>query len=126
MKTCLSHQAEIIKRAFLIGLENSRSQGGKLPSNCTKFHPKLCKKYLKSECDFSNFAQNFARCFVMRTHTVEKSQFYSRDFRIRSSFSAQQLNVRAAVSEFRIQYSQGDGKRPPWYSCTYMYYTGNG
>ena len=70
--------------------------GWKLPSNCTKFHPKL----RKSECDFSNFA----RCFVMRMHTAEKLWFYSRDFRIRSSFSAR-LNVRAAVSEFCIQYS---------------------
>ena len=70
--------------------------GWKLPSNCTQFHPKL----RKSECDFSNFA----RCFVMRTHTAEKLWFYSHDFRIRSSFSAR-LNVRAAVSEFCIQYS---------------------
>ena len=79
--------------------------GWKLPSNCTKFHPKLRTKNRKSECDFSNFARNFARCFVMRTHTAEKSRFYSHDFRIRSSFSTWQLNVRAAVSEFCIQYS---------------------
>ena len=62
--------------------------GWKLPSNCTKFH---AQKNRKSECDFSNFARNFARCFVMRTHTAEQSRFYSRDFRIRSSFSARQL-----------------------------------
>ena len=41
----------------------------------------------------------------MRTHTAEKLWFYSRDFRICSSFSARRLNVRAALSEFRIQYS---------------------
>ena len=85
--------------------------GWKLPSNYTKFHPKLCTKNHKSECDFSNFARNFARWFVMRTHTAEKSRIYSHDFRIRSSFSAWQLNVRAAVSEFYIQYS-----------CTYLLY----
>ena len=79
--------------------------GWKLPSNCTKFHPKLRTKNRKSECDFSNFVWNFARCFVMSTHATKKLWFYSRDFRICSSFSARQLNVRAAVSEFRIQYS---------------------
>ena len=71
--------------------------GWKLPSNCTKFHPKLCTKNRKSECDFSKFAQDFARCFVMR---VQAAVFYSRDFRIRSSCSAWQLNVRVVVSEF--------------------------
>ena len=41
----------------------------------------------------------------MRTHTAEKSRFYSRDFHIRSSFSARQLNVRAAVSGGSFVYS---------------------
>ena len=40
----------------------------------------------------------------MRTHTAAKSWFYSLDFRIRSSFSAT-INVRAAISEFCVQYS---------------------
>ena len=103
---------------FSLGLKTRKVRkitklGWKLPSNCTTFHPKLRTKNRKSECDFSNFVRNFARCFVMRTHTAEISLFYSRDFRICSSSSTRHLNVRAAVSEFRIQYS-----------CTY--YTGNG
>ena len=32
-----------------------------LPSNCIKFHPKLCKKNGKPECDLFNFEWNFAR-----------------------------------------------------------------
>ena len=59
----------------------------------------------KSECDFSNFARNFARCFVMRTHTAEKSWFYSRDFRIRSSLSA---TINPASGRFGVSYA-GNG-----------------
>ena len=57
-------------------------------------------------------SQNFAKLrkrFVMRTHTAEKLWFYSRDFRIRSSFSARQLNVRSRAadqSEIRTRYIQ--------------------
>ena len=87
---------------FSLGLKNREVRkiaklGWKLPSNCTKFHPKLRTKNRKSECDFSNFAWNFTGYFVMRTHTAEKSRFYSRD--LRPSFTAPQLNVRSHRAE---------------------------
>ena len=72
----------------------------KLPSNCTKFHPKLCTKNRKSECDFS-IVRNFARCFVMRTHTAGKSWFYSRDFRIGNGWSSK-LGMRSSSRNFVI------------------------
>ena len=76
----------------------------KLPSNCTKFHPKLCTKNRKSECDFS-IVRNFARCFVMRTHTAGKSWFYSRDFRIGNGWSSK-LGMRSSSRNFVIFLSE--------------------